>query len=55
MNQNVVTSVMNGQNFNEVDYLSCQWISQRQNENVNETTCYILGDSFNLVSTIDFM
>ena len=28
---------------------------QRQNENVNETTCYILGDSFNLVSTIDFM
>lgn len=29
MNQNVVTSVMNGQNFNEVAYLSCQWISQR--------------------------
>lgn len=29
MNQNVVTSVMNGQNFNEVDYLSCQWVSQR--------------------------
>lgn len=28
---------------------------QRQNENVNETTCYILGDNFNLVSTIDFM
>ena len=20
---------MNGQNFNEVDYLSCQWVSQR--------------------------
>ena len=29
MNQNIVTAVMNGQNFNEVDYLSCQWISQR--------------------------
>lgn len=29
MNQNVVTSVMNGQNFNEADYLSCQWVSQR--------------------------
>ncbi len=29
MNQNVVISVMNGQNFNEVAYLSCQWISQR--------------------------
>ena len=29
MNQNVVTSVMNGQNFNEVDYLSCQWLSKR--------------------------
>lgn len=29
MNQNVVTAVMNGQNFNEADYLSCQWVSQR--------------------------
>lgn len=29
MNQNIVTAVMNGQNFNEVDYLSCQWVSQR--------------------------
>lgn len=29
MNQNVVTAVMNGQNFNEENYLSCQWVSQR--------------------------
>ena len=29
MNQNVVTAVMNGQDFNEENYLSCQWVSQR--------------------------